>query len=792
MFVLVRVLFVMLASLLLLCLCAVEPEYVSASSSVYTFCYSITASNPASSPIPSWAIRMSGSLNVSTNTSGSGLIITAATGQRVVYYLGMNVTQSILNVAPVNAWNANDNQVLYNGVANLPYLDSTAIHSLSFVLSTTAYFAYGAGPSPYVNVNNYSGIISESDNPPNDGTINTVISSFTFAPSSNYSAAVSCSFSSSGLPAFSIAQQQQLSSVLSWNFCYSFTGGPGDDGSNQNGVVWNIVASGTFNTTGYSGQVNGQTAYLITGITGTRSYYDGAGNIYSTAIVGVGPLNPLPYQPFSPLFSSIAYSSNLLYPTYPYFDGSGVALQMSSGQLANPEAIVANTSVRLYIDTYNMLDEFIINPSTAAITYTYVGNVDLALSTSNQAVLQCSNQAGTLQTYAFCYSLQSTPTTPSSQAWSIQVYGLFTAYGVQIRQGRQALTLQTMTGVRQLITGGSTYSQNIIKLVYINGDATMSDDYILNDNLVYLSSPTIDYFGIEFSLSSPIQFPSNIVVTTNDINLSLGHSSTWYEYAVLDGVQADTPYAGFNYTAYPASQSATFTSYPCMAISPSATSPSPIAAPYLYSYSYVINASSYTIVSNGSFVVYSTPINVGKSGYCPGYSLQSLSGTRVYQDVLGGYSVSNFTAPSSDGFGSVNFTYNQLIYPTTPNIDQTGLLLSISAGAISRAGPIIGDPVVRLFWTGLGSNSITRVAEQVMTSSGLFVTAAGTFTVRSIGITSPVSCVVPSSTGAISPRAISSTGTNSAIDHMGLGTWVAMAATLVCSLLLGWLPFLLQ
>ena len=365
------------------------------SQSYFSFCYTLSSSL-SSSPIFPFSIAVSGSLNVSAAVSPSQpseVQVTAVVGQRSVVYQGQTHTVSIAAIAAPQSYLGNDNVLSLSP----PFLSST--HALAFVFAAPAYSAYGIGGLYGAVYNDSVYGLAEDSTPPNDGAVAAVVSSFSLQPSATFTANVSCS--APAVPAPTASQLGLLTSTVSYSYCYAFTGGPGDSGPASSAAVWTISAVGSISTSGFSGTVNGETASVITNMTGTRVYTDTAGQSFSSQLTGVAAANSLLGQA----------ASNLLYSAYPYFDLSGVMVSalgsVSSAftPVAQPEA---SALILLSTNYYAIFDETIFLPSLQSPGQgflTPVGNLDIALSSAGAASLQCTFNAGAAVSYAFCYSL---------------------------------------------------------------------------------------------------------------------------------------------------------------------------------------------------------------------------------------------------------------------------------------------------------------------------------------------------------------------------------------------------
>ena len=133
------------------------------------------------------------------------------------------------------------------------------------------------GNPGFASINNYThpfnlgAGVQESDNPPHDGDVNVITSTFTLTPASTFSATVSCA-NTAQAPAYPAGAVAAFATQLTWSFCYTFTGGGWF--ATTNGQQWFIQGSGSLTTTGWAGTgaVSGRTGYLSTAISGTRTY----------------------------------------------------------------------------------------------------------------------------------------------------------------------------------------------------------------------------------------------------------------------------------------------------------------------------------------------------------------------------------------------------------------------------------------------------------------------------------------------------------------------------------------
>ena len=669
----------LLLSLSLLSLLA--PVCVSAT--LYSLCYTLSSSL-SSSPVFPWSVSVFGTLNVSAPLAGSGggvVVVQSATLQRTAVYRGQTYNTLGLpnSLAAANSYQSNDNVLSLTA----PFLFDS--HRLAFVFANSVYSAYGNSSNTVVVYNDTMYGLAETTIPPNDGVLAAVQAAFTIAPTNTYTANVPCTQPAITPP--SAAQLTALTTPVVYAFCYGFTGGPGDGTSDS---TWTISVQGNITTTQYTGTgTDDNTGSVVSDIQAVRLYADPNGALTRSRIVGLAAGSSQPG----------VFASNVLYPTYPYFDLYGLIYQANAPLL---NVVVAASSPTLtvgqmFVDSYDMFDETVYDTATGGTYLTSVGAIDITPAVGGSlSSLQCSNTAGTLLSYAFCYTLISDSS--SSIPYSTAVYGVVQATGPVIRQGRTALTMQSMTGIRSLTANGVTTTQNIVRLVFVNGDNDLTNAAILNDNLLYLDPPLpIDYFGFVFALSSNAVFPTQTSPTT-DINLSGGHG-VWYEWPVLGGNGSETSIASFNFTA-----ASSPTSFPC----PSASSTSPSYQPSSsMNFCYTAQSSQWSLIAQGTLMLYGATISLdGRTAR----ALQSANGTRTYYGADGSANTVTIAGVSADSFGAVNYTYSQLLYTSAPYVDAAGLLFALASSpvALTPYGPITGDPVVNLVLLPNGS-----VVEQV-------------------------------------------------------------------------------
>ena len=717
----------------------------------YAFCFSSTQTLPTSPGLP-WQVTLSGSLLIDdrptsltygayasyiTNTGFpasqqlQGYPVLNATGTRTVQQGGNSlVTSTITGIAAVNSYNSNDNII---GLSS-PYFDNLA-HGLSFLLSSQAVFAYGQysggsgvqGSGLYTNINNYTyplalgAGLGESDNPPNDGNANVITSTFTLTKASTYTPTVSCGTVPT-MPQPSSSDVAAYRQTASYPFCYTFTGG--GNFATTNGIQWFINGAGSLTTTGYQGKtVSGQAAYLVTGISGTRTYINNGIGVSgaSTTLQSIGSPNAQQLiagssGQFDFLYQaegSSDISNNVFYPTYPYFDAFGLNVQ-ASGAVGNEDATNLTVSTfRLWVDPSSYsFNEWVSDPNYAPGYYYWFFTYDASAVFWSQAYLtqtqlstaafnqQCQPTAGPTVNLQFCYYVDGSaqPTTP----YFLYVYGTATATGPVPRNGRMAYTLQSMNGVRSYtnITTGATTNDGIVFLEWIQSDLNLG---YINDNLLFTSPPYITPSGIIYGTSQGPVMPNGIVPANVEVfygytdialfssvsgNQSSGY--TLWEYAVYNSVNTASSYLApfnFGYQLANGPPSSALCGY-----QGSAQYVTPITT-QTYSFCYLMQGSEqggWQVSVSGTITVYTAPIT---SNGLTAYAIQNITGTRTYQAPGGAKSSVQITGVVGNNLGGWDYEFDNLLYAQAPYFDSDGLLFTFTGTAQTIMGPVAGDGV---------------------------------------------------------------------------------------------------
>ena len=276
-----------------------------------------------------WSVSVSGTLNVSAPLAGSGgglVTVQSATLQRTAVYRGQTYTTAGQpnTLAPAGSYQANDNILSLTA----PYL--TDSHSLAFVFLDSVYSAYGNSSYTVAVYNDSVYGLAEDTIPPNDGVIAAVQATFTLAPTSTYTANVTCAQPAVVSP--TTAQLAALTTPVLYTFCYTFTGGPGDGTTSS---TWSISAQGNLTVSLYNGTgTDGSAGSVVTDIQAVRLYIDPDGVLTTSRIVGLANTN----------WQHGLYASNVLYATYPYLDAYGM-FYLADAPLLNIEVAVSSSTL---------------------------------------------------------------------------------------------------------------------------------------------------------------------------------------------------------------------------------------------------------------------------------------------------------------------------------------------------------------------------------------------------------------------------------------------------------------
>ena len=709
-----------------LALFAAAPAPASAQSGagwqLYSFCY-FTQNTLATSPYLPWSMYAQGTMNVSTASSlgsyrfsvsqnvfsvsnSSGYQVYGITGFREVYAQGQALrTNQIVGVTAVGQYGGNDNLIQLSA----PYF--TTPHALSFYLDGVAPFA--AGPAVYpsaltgtrnVSLNGFAeyggatggatATVSESDNPPNDGQTNVIVSGFQLATAiggfvNSYSG---CTLTRPSAPSIPAATLTAYQTSVTWPFCYQF-----DSGANNVGnALYVTTTSGVITTAGYQGvsPTNTSTGYLAKAVSGTRTFsvqYNYPGDLVSTtnfvaALQAIGsPLSPFASFPQEAQYYTsglFPYTNNVLYPAFPNFDLYGIAFILNSSVPEEFSYTVSASSANgtrsdtqifvMYTDSgYLIYDiaytlryaNFSRYGNFGVLPYVY-GDLGFADTLTVQTQAQfaatgltqaswttavCGNDYSVSPTkYSFCYYVDNShPNISAADRGVVSVYGVFTAKTGLTRYGRPAMQLQSMSGVRTVVNSmtNTATSQSLISLAPPNGFyeqflTELPGYYLfwLTDNVLFTAAPWFSEagLGLTFATITSLTFPSSQVTPSPFMNIF----STWNTGAAATSAlleEAAVGDAGFPQdNLYGGLTVSGFSYTPFVAgqvATCNALDNKVSQATQAYSFCWFRqSAAGYINMYQAVIYAYTTPIYRNSR---PGYVIQTMVGTRTFVDASG-------------------------------------------------------------------------------------------------------------------------------------------------------------
>ena len=425
-------------------------------------------------------------------------------------------------------------------------------------------------------------------------------------------------YASGGTPAF----QAYASNYTSANFTLSLTPAPAAVAASYQAVQWGYImycasyslsypcavqVSGTAIVTGSPmtqtgtsstyGPLSGQQAYLVVGFSGTRTFYDQYGEVFTSNMA----LQPLKED----------YADNLLYLTAPYADGDGPTFRLNGtdgsltevlgGSLTNEINVFQNTP-----STYVTEGIAVSGSGSSALVYNYTrtifcstlpGFVASAANATSQTPAGATNMSAcalpsafkntfpklsaTLQgvPYTFGYSLSDGATFTVQAVVTITTDGRVyqDAIGNRYVLAVQANGTRTYYDWTVASTSSSapTATTVITGLVPVGNATTGTLTYTgnKNSNRLYPSaSPHVDVLGLSFTTATPAP------VTGNSSLLEAIVSIVSYKDNVLEETQTGGKYPLQQYQATAISATATSNLSGLPAVTrPSSTPPSTTA-----------------------------------------------------------------------------------------------------------------------------------------------------------------------------------------------------------------------
>ena len=427
-----------------------------------------------------------------------------------------------------------------------------------------------------------------------------------------------------------------LASQRVWTWSYTLQG-------TANGQPFTICAAGLVTTSSVAGSINGQTAYQVLSINGTRQLTIGSdlsptGRHTLQNVVGVAP-------------SSTDGADNYLLASVPILTSAGLTLQLDGGAVY-PSSTASASYVTVQLSNGQATEK-----GNTGVTVSYNSGFSLV---SGQSIPLCLAR----QAFSFCYASQGSYST--GQPWVVTVSGTFQTPLATANAGNHEdgvylgiapfYTLTSITGSRlQTNLQGTTTQQ-------ITGLASVSQSYnYLADNRIWQAWPYLSEYGWLYTLDQAVQFPGDGDSASSPSNL--------VNLCQATPVEDNSPnWAYLNYQPYIPG-----TAVPTCAAWPNST----------ISIAYTAVGSSSTINPWSSQVtaelVVQGPYNTVIAGR-QGYTILAASGTRVF--TLNGVS----TTQRIVGTSSIDLFDNN-IYTQAPYAMQFGgFSLLLDGPALFPAG----------------------------------------------------------------------------------------------------------
>ena len=432
--------------------CPTNPGGTTAPTLTFSWSYTVT-SPAANSTFGTWSVCASGLVTVSNTllsiNSLAAYPIVAFNGTRVFTNAQgstVQVIQSLLGNDNANLAADNYLYVVY------PFLD---VNGIAFFVDSPV--IYANGPYQYANVTlwplSYRNIVES------------------YSPSPQVSTGFQVS-TGSAVATCPLAAQR----VWTWSYTLSGT---------SNGQSFTICAAGLITTSSSLTSSNGQQAYSVLAINGTRQVTI-AGSTTLQTITGLGA-------------SSVDGADNVVLSASPYLTSGGITL------LLNSNAVYASGSSSSSFVTVQLSNGALIEKAGAAASS--VSSNSGFLLASSQSVPQCP----ATQAWSFCYASQGQYST--GQPWSVTAYGTFTTPiatqsggnhedGAYLPSGSY-YTLTSISGTRVQTNTSGTFNSQIVGL------ASVSASYnYLADNRIWTTFPWLSEYGWLYQLNTPVLFPA--------------------------------------------------------------------------------------------------------------------------------------------------------------------------------------------------------------------------------------------------------------------------------------------
>ena len=489
----------------------------------------------------------------------------------------------------------------------------------------------------------------------------------------------------------SLLSSSLVSSQVSSGYCFSYTFTGGASAATQ----WTVTASGLISTSASLSSTLRNFAN-VTGVTGTRTFSNAS---FTNTVSFTG-------------LSTAYTASNLVFSTYPYTDTTGWSIA-TSGPVWYETGSSGTNSIHLWT-SYDPLLE------VSGSQTIYVGQLKVTTQSTVSAVSSCPVNVTlptySLQQYSFCLYIQSDGTDAFSVAhpWTNYAYGVVTGSLPFEQEGRQAIELNSITGLRYFTINGSTWWNRLTGIK--NDIQDLSQWGIKNDNILYLSDPYLDQYGWLVTADNNLTYPQGRSQSP-DINYEFDQYATM-QYIDLNAdninyIQSSNQ--GFSFAPYTAGASHAV----CKSNNNTATALTPATTSFTFCYSIygadAING-AWQIVASGTITTYAQPVNTITQNDAypasrPGYVVIGITGTRTWsnstltsaRNILG-------IVPDTQVFDT-NYPFNNVIYTTYPYVDAGGLSFYLDGPVFPQTVDAYGQVLNNQSFVNIHANGVNPLKE---------------------------------------------------------------------------------
>jgi len=350
----------------------------------------------------------------------------------------------------------------------------------------------------------------------------------------------------------------------------------------------------------------------------------------------------------------------------------------------------------------------------------YVGDLKVTTAATVSSVSQCPTNVTlpvySLQPYSFCWYIQSDGSDAVSAGgspWTTYGYGVLTASQPFEQEGRQAVQINSVTGLRYLTVNGSTYWNRLTGVK--NDISDLSQWGIKNDNVLYTTAPYLDQYGWLLSSDANLTYP-NGVSQSGDINFEYDQfASLQYMDLNVDGHIMQSSNQGFYYQPY----SAGGAHAACYQQNNTAVAFTPATTQWTFCYVFygadAING-AWQLTSSGTITTYAQAVNVssvaaGSPVSRLGYVAIGITGTRVWsnssttitRNILG-------LVPDTQLF-EANRTFSNVVYTSYPYVDNSGLSLYLDGPVLPYSFDAYGATLNNVTFVNIASSGYNPLKE---------------------------------------------------------------------------------